>query len=129
MVAWIQDEPAAPAVERFFEEAESGGSELYMSMLNVGETFYILAKRKGMPIAERFLRALPSMPIRIVVPDKDGIMAAARIEAMHPIAYGDSFAIALAQIQNAIVVTGDNEIRQCGVVPVDWVGDGPQVRV
>ncbi len=40
-----------------------------MSMLNVGETFYILTKRKGMPVADRFLRDLPAMPIQPVFPE------------------------------------------------------------
>ena len=89
--------------------------------------FYILAKRKGMPIAERFLRDLPSMPIYVVVPDGEGIMAAARIKATYAVAYGDSFAIALAQSENASVVTGDDEIRRCRLVPVDWVGTRAEV--
>ena len=41
MVAWIQDEPAAPTVENFLQDADSGNIELLMSWLNVAETFYI----------------------------------------------------------------------------------------
>jgi predicted nucleic acid-binding protein len=123
MVAWIQDEPAAQAIERFFDEAESGGLRLSMSILNVGETFYILAKRKSMAIAEQFLQELPAMPIRVVVPDAAGILAAARIKATHAVAYGDSFALALAQSENGSIITGDDEIRRCRLVPVDWVGE------
>ena len=119
MVAWVQDEPAAPTVEAFLQDADSGNIELLMSWLNVAETFYILAKRKSPEVAEEFLSRLPSLPIRIVLPDEDGIMAAARIKAAHPIAFGDAFAIALAQAEQASVITGDPEIRQCVVVPVE----------
>jgi predicted nucleic acid-binding protein len=49
-------------------------------------------------------------------------MAAARIKAKHALAFGDAFAIALAQSHQASVITGDNEIRRCGIVPVDWIG-------
>ncbi len=122
LVAWAQDEPAASAVELFFQEADSGKIQLFMSMLNVGETFYILAKRQSLAIAEAFLARLPSLPVRVVVPDEDGIMAAARIKAENSIAYGDSFAIALAQAENASVITGDREIQESGLVLVDWVG-------
>jgi hypothetical protein len=38
------------------------------------------------------------------------------------VAFGDAFAIALAQSEDASVITGDNEIRRCGVVQVDWIG-------
>jgi len=122
MVAWVRDEPAASAVEFFFQEAAANNLRLSMSALNVGETFYILAKRKSLLVAEEFLERLSSLPIHVAVPDEDGIMAAARIKASNSIAYGDSFAIALALANGASVITGDDEIRQCGLVPVDWVG-------
>ena len=122
MVAWVQDEPAAPAVEAFLQEADSGAVELCMSWMNVAETFYILAKRNSPAVAEEFLTRLPSLPIRTVLPGEEGIMAAARIKAAHPVAFGDAFAIALAQAEQASVITGDDEIRRCAVVPVDWIG-------
>lgn len=122
MVAWIRKEPTAPLVRQFLLDADAGGLRLLMSAMNVGETFYTLAKRQSISLAEEFLERLPSLPIQIVVPDKDAIIAAARVKAGHPVAYGDSFAIALAQAEDASVITGDPEIRDCGLVAVDWVG-------
>lgn len=122
LVAWIRDEPAASGVEDFLRDAAAGHFQLFMSWINVAETFYILAKRNSPGIADQFLTRLPSLPIRVVLPDADGIMAAARIKARHPVAFGDAFAIALAQAEHASVITGDEEIRCCRVVPVDWVG-------
>jgi predicted nucleic acid-binding protein len=87
--------------------------DLVMSWYNVAEAFYNIAKRRGPDAAEEFLSRLPSLPIRVVLPDEEGIIAAARIKA--------AFAIALAQAEDATVITGDNEIRRCGVVPVDWI--------
>jgi predicted nucleic acid-binding protein len=69
-----------------------------------------------MAVAEEFLKALPSLPVHIDVPDREGIMAAARIKASRAMAYGDSFAIALAQATDSSVITGDNEIRECNLV-------------
>ena len=122
MVAWIHDEPAAPAVEAFLQAADSGEVDLCMSWINVAEAFYILAKRVSPAVAGEFIHRLPSLPIRTVLPDEEGIMAAARVKAAHPVAFGDSFAIALAQAEQASVITGDGEIRRCGLVPVDWIG-------
>ena len=122
MIAWAADEPGAAATQEFLDQAESGGLRLLMSVLNVGETFYILAKRRGMAVAEEFLNALPSLPVHIDLPDQEGVMAAARIKASRAVAYGDSFAIALAQATDSSVITGDNEIRECNLVPVDWIG-------
>jgi uncharacterized protein len=122
MVAWVQLEPAAPLVRQFLLDADAGQLELLMSWLNVAETFYILAKRTSPAVAEEFLSRLVSLPIRFVLPDEGGIIAAARIKAAHPVAFGDAFAIALAQAEQTSVITGDDEIRQCAVVPVDWIG-------
>jgi hypothetical protein len=97
-------------------------SKLLMNWINVAETFYILWKRASPAAAEEFLRRLPSLPIRTTAPDQGGILAAARIQAACAVAFGAGFAIALAQAGHASVITGDAEIRKCGVVPVDWVG-------
>src|SRR5258708_31648578 len=96
--------------------------QLFMSWINVAEVYYTAAKRHGAKRAEEFLNRLPSLPIRVVLPDEEAIMAAARIKAAHPVAFADAFAIALAQAEQASIITGDDEIRQCGVVPVDWIG-------
>jgi predicted nucleic acid-binding protein len=124
LVAWIRDEPAASLVEVFLGDAEAGTLTLLMSLINVAETFYIVAKRISPRSAEEFLTRLPSLPIRVVSPDADDIMIAARIKAAHPVAFGDAFAIALAQSNDAEVITGDDEIRRCRMVRVDWVGTG-----
>lgn len=122
IIAWINDEPPAGAVEEILKQADAGGVRLLMSRLNVAETYYVLAKRHSPSLADSFLERLPSLPIHVVLPDDDGIMLAARIKAAHPIAFGDAFAIALAQDHGASVITGDDEIRKCGLVPVDWIG-------
>jgi|HubBroStandDraft_1064217.scaffolds.fasta_scaffold368888_2 predicted nucleic acid-binding protein len=122
IVAWIQKEPAAPLVRQILLEADAGKIELLMSWYNVAEAFYTLAKRKSLHVAEEFLKRLPSLPIRVVLPDEDGIMAAARVKAANGVAFGDAFAIALAQAHGASVITGDAEIRKCGAVAVDWIG-------
>ena len=122
MVAWIQDEPGGRALEAFLLNADTGKLQLLMSWYNVAETFYTMAKRKKLAVAEEFLARLPSLPIRLVLPDEDDIVAAARVKASHSVAFGDAFAIALAQSERASVITGDEEIRRCKLVPVDWVG-------
>ena len=122
MVAWIQDEPGASALQTLLLNADAGNLQLLMSWYNVAETFYTVAKRKKLTVAEEFLARLPSLPIRLVLPDQNDIMAAARVKASHSVALGDAFAIALAQTEGASVVTGDQEIRRCKLVPVDWVG-------
>lgn len=122
MVAWLLDQAAAPAVESLIQKADAGNLHLLMSWMNIGEVYYIISKRYRPEQAADFLKRLPSLPIQLVLPDADGILAAAKIKAGHPVSFSDAFAIALAQAEKASVITGDDEIRKCGVVPVDWIG-------
>jgi hypothetical protein len=43
-----------------------------------------------------------------MLPDEAGIIAAARIKADHPVAFGDAFAISLAQSNQPAVTPGDD---------------------
>ena len=122
MITWLLDQPAAPAVEAFIQQADAGNLRLIMSWMNVAEVYYIISKRHGHERAADFLKRLPSLPIRLVLPDENGILAAAEVKAAHPVSFSDAFAIALAQSEKASVITGDVEIRRCGTVPVDWLG-------
>ena len=97
MIVWLLDQPAAPEVESFLREADAGNLQLLMSWLNVGEVYYIVSKRHGPERAANFLDRLPSLPIRFVLPDEGGILAAAAVKAAHPVSYSDAFAISLAQ--------------------------------
>jgi uncharacterized protein len=74
-------------------------------------------------MSEKPFSLLPSLPVVIDVPDREGVMAAARVKASYAVAYGDSFAIALAQNEGGSVITGDDEIRRCALVPVDWISN------
>lgn len=119
IITWLLDQPAAPAVEWFIQQADAGDLNLIMSWMHVGEGYYIISRRHGPERADEFLKRLPFLPIRLVLPDEDGILAAAEVKAKHPVSFSDAFAIALAQAEKASVITGDDEIRQCGVVPVE----------
>ena len=122
ILAWLLDQPAVPQVEVYLQRAAMAELNLVMSWMNVAELYYISVRWHGPERAEEFLQRLPSLPLRVVLPDPAGILAAARIKPAHPIAFGDAFAIALAQAERATVITGDDEVRRCAVVPVDWIG-------
>jgi predicted nucleic acid-binding protein len=122
IIAWLLDQHAAPIVESFLQKADAGDINLLMSWMNVGEVYYIISKRHGTQGAADFLKRLPSLPIQLVLPDADAILAASVVKAAYPVSYCDAFAISLAETQKASVMTGDKEIRKCGLVPVDWLG-------
>jgi uncharacterized protein len=112
MIAWLQgEEPARSKVREILEGAAGASSgDVGMSMINVGEVFYLLAKRRGAAIAERFLSEVPTMPIQSLVPDRRLILDAARLKSRFPISYADAFAVETARRQRAALVTGDPEL-------------------
>ena len=126
LIAWLQDEqPASSEVQEILELATRGEASVVMCLINVGEVFYLVAKRHGAAPAERFLSELPMMPIQPVIPDRRLILDAARLKSRFPISYADAFAVETARQQKAALVTGDPEILELSKrepVELVWVG-------
>jgi len=126
LLAWLQDEqPASSKVQEILQRAAGGESAAAMCLINIGEVFYLLAKRHGAALAERFLSELPMMPMQALVPDRRLILDAARLKGRFAISYADAFAVETARQQKAVLVTGDPEILEVSKhEPVDllWVG-------
>jgi len=129
LLAWLRDEqPAASHVRDCLQRAEDGNAQLFMSWINVGEVYYMLSRKHDATTAEEFLRRLPSLPIRVVLPDEEGIIAAAKLKSTRKISYSDGFAAALAIKETAALITGDPELREMAdVLTVDWIGPPPAV--
>jgi uncharacterized protein len=84
-----------------------------MSWINLGEVFYITARRNGVQIARELLEDLRhQLDVDEVSPER--VLAAAEIKAMHPMAFADAFAVATAQAYGAVLLTGDPEILKPG---------------
>ena len=122
LIEWTLDQPSADQVEEILKNAAAGIDQLVMSWVNAGEVFYMLVRKHSQQAAEDFLRRLPSLPIRLVLPTADGIVRAARIKSSSKLSYADAFAVELAVQQQAGIVTGDPEIAALGFVKVVWVG-------
>ena len=126
MIGWLQgEEPARAKVRELLERASRAEAKLSMSLINVGEVFYLIAKRHGAALAERFLRDLAMMPVQALLPDRKPILGAARLKSRYPISYADAFAVETAREQNAVLVTGDPELWHLSrhePIEILWVG-------
>jgi ribonuclease VapC len=96
---------------------------LLMNEINLGETYYILARERGVEKAEYFITTiLPSLSIQGVSNDFQDVLAAARIKADYSIAYADCFAVSTAKKEGASLVTGDPEFKKIQkIVEIDWM--------
>ena len=126
LLGWLQgEEPARVKVRDILESAARGETAASMSMINVGEVFYLVAKRRGAALAERFLAEIPMMPLHTLLPDRKLILSAARLKSRYPISYADAFAVETARQQKAALVTGDPELfalAQREPIELVWVG-------
>jgi uncharacterized protein len=85
-----------------------------MSWINLGEVYYTVHRAAGSAEAEATLALLRPM-ISLDLATAERVIAAARIKAVHPLAYGDAFAIATASAYSATLLTGDPEITSRAV--------------
>ena len=80
-----------------------------MSWINLGEVYYTIHRLAGAAQAESTLALVRPM-LALDAPTPERVLAAARVKALHPLAYADAFAIATAAAHKAVLLTGDPEI-------------------
>lgn len=124
VLSYLKDEPNSEQVDRLFEAARDGKCHLYMCVINLGEVMYITERERSASKAQDTLTLINELPIEIVNADRALTLAAAHLKADCPIAYADCFAAALAQLKDAILVTGDPEFSKlkpdCNV-RIEWL--------
>ncbi|MCX6636863.1 MAG: type II toxin-antitoxin system VapC family toxin [Acidobacteria bacterium] len=122
VVALLEQQAAAATVEELLEDAQANRRVLWMTTVNLGEVWYILARRKSEEVADRELARLLQIGIRVADVDWALTRRAARLKTKYRRAYADCFAAALAQQLRCTVATGDPEFRQLEKeVKVQWL--------
>jgi ribonuclease VapC len=122
LVAFLQDEPGADEVRNLLLKAEEDSLKLAMSVVNLGEVWYAIARVKSAEVADEFIHQIRGMAIEIVDADWPLTRQAAAYKARGGISYADCFAAALAQNRKGEIVTGDREFRALeGEIGISWI--------
>ena len=125
VVEWLEDRPAADRMQLILDAAERSECRLLMNIVNLGEVFYVSAKKRGIDYGHHVLQIMRPRLTTISSPD-ELVIFAATLKARHRISYADGFAAATAILQNAPLVTGDPELRVLAAseksLRVDWIG-------
>ena len=95
----------------------------FINDINLGETFYILARERGMEKAEYFINhILPNLPITHVANTFQDVLEAAKIKATYSLSFADCFAIATTIKEKAYIVTGDPEFKKVqNIINIEWI--------
>ena len=104
------EEPAAKSVKDILGQKSISKSTVNISWINIGEVYYIIARKKGPDMADEVLNDIKMLPINFHEPSKTDILAAAKLKSKHKLSYADAFVVSLAQKINGIIFTGDPEI-------------------
>ena len=123
LLAYLNKEAGFEKVRNVLADAQKSNHPVLMNELNVGETYYILYRKRGQEQAEYFLdTVLAGLPIYMVSNDFNAVVSASKIKALHALSFADCFAVATAQRENAVILTGDPEFKNVEkLVKIDWL--------
>ncbi len=95
---------------------------MYMSSMNAGEVWYILAREISETEADKAVADLLGLGIQLIDTSWPLTRIAAGFKAHHRMSYADCFAAALAIDRKAELVTGDKEFKQVEAeVNIRWL--------
>ena len=121
-LAYLGGESAGQEVADLITGAHESGVSMYMSIINAGEVWYILAREISEAKADEALADLTGLGIELIDADWPLTRLAGTFKARHKMSYADCFAAALAKDRKAELVTGDKEFKQVeGEVNVRWL--------
>ncbi len=111
LIAYMEGEEGAKIVANVLKDALVDKAEIFMSVINWGEVYYIVLREQGKTAAELYLKTINRYPIKIIDVDKSLTLEAASFKAFYKMSYADAFAVALAKVNKAKLVTGDKEFK------------------
>jgi predicted nucleic acid-binding protein len=122
MMAFLEDEPGANQVRELILRAEDRKVKLLMSVVNLGEVWYSIAKTSTASKADEFIREIQGMAIEIVNIDWGITRIAAEFKSKGKISYADCYAAALSKARRAELITGDKELKSLeGEINIKWL--------
>jgi len=122
VIAYLEDEPSGGQVEDLIATAHEEQIPIYMSVINVGEIWYTIAREVSEEDANASVKSLRDLRIKFEDADWTLTQEAARFKSQNKMSYADAFAAALAKVKKADLITGDTEFRPLdGEIKISWV--------
>jgi len=126
LIHWVDDERSLELERRI--KNLIGGSKierirLFVHIINLGEVFCILGRRKGEEEANETIGEIKATPIEVIPASTSLVFKAASLKVRYSIAYADAFAIATAIARKGFLLTGNPELKGLKDVPIVWIGE------
>jgi predicted nucleic acid-binding protein len=122
VIAYLEDEPSGEQVEELIATAHEEQIPIYMSVVNVGEVWYTVARQVSEEEANVSVKALHDLRIQFEDAEWTLTQEAARFKSQNKMSYADCFAAALAKVKKADLITGDREFKPLdGEIKISWI--------
>jgi len=122
VIAYLEGEPAAEKVADHIADAHENDIPLFMSVVNAGEVWYIIAREASVGDADRSIKELKHLGIEFVDADWPLAHEAGGFKSKHKMSFADCFAAAVAKQKKALLLTGDPEFKQVETeITIDWL--------
>ncbi len=122
VIAYLEDEPSAQQIADLIASAHEERNPIYMTVVNVGEVWYTIAREVSEEDANSCIKELRDLRIQFQNVDWELTQEAARFKSQHKMSYADCYAAALAKVMKADLVTGDKEFAPLeGQIGIRWV--------
>lgn len=122
VIAYLEDEPSAQEIADLIASAHEEGLPVYMTVVNVGEVWYTIAREVSEEDANSSVKELHDLRIQFENVDWELTQEAARFKSQNKVSYADAFAAALAKVKKADLVTGDKEFKPLEEqIKITWV--------
>jgi len=124
LINWVSgDTDLEEKIKNLIGQSEIEKIRLFVNIINLGEVFYILGRRKGKEEAKDTISEIKENPLEIIPVSNSLVFMAASLKVNYPIAYTDAFAIATAITQEGDLLTGDPELKGLEDIPIIWIGE------
>jgi predicted nucleic acid-binding protein len=122
VIAYLEGEASAERVADFIADAHEEETPLFMSVVNAGEVWYIIARETSVGDADRSITELRHLGIEFVDADWTLAHEAGGFKSKHKMSFADCFAAALAKQKKALLLTGDPEFKQVEQeITINWL--------
>jgi predicted nucleic acid-binding protein len=107
LIAYFRDEDGADKLEALFEAAPH--NKFFMHAVNLGEVYYDSLRVSGKEKAQALFEDVAKLPITLIWDlDEYFIELIGKYKTSYRVSYADCFLLALAERENAIVISTDH---------------------
>ena len=122
LLSFFQKEKGAEAVAKIMGKAQKQQLDRFICVINLGEIIYMTKRRFGDNKKLELLGRIGQLGFRILPAEDSLVYKATELKAEYPISYADCFALACAQENLAILVTGDPDFEKVAhLINIHWI--------